>query len=250
MRILAGANETLLFLNGLAVPRPLRLSEHVELRPAERSPEAESIIKVARDEIDLGVMTIFLRSVSSQLSVRAATPKETAIRAWNSLWDVVPLMTITNYWLRGLSNAPARMLDDAEAIWIEQHFEHARTLLEEEAFRSAVHALAPYRWHSHPRAQLALLWSGIEGLFGVESELAFRVSLYAARFLALGDASERTQIFDSVRRLYKLRSAAVHGARMKGDARDAVEESAQLTLRLLRQCVLANHMPRIDELVP
>ena len=84
----------------------------------------------------------------------------------------------------------------------------------------------------------------------VESELAFRVSLYAARFLAPGDASERTQIFDSVKRLYKLRSAAVHGARMRGDARDAVEESAQLTSRLLRQCVLANHMPRIDELVP
>jgi hypothetical protein len=55
-------------------------------------------------------------------------------------------------------------------------------LLNEAAFQNAVHCLATYRWHSTAAPQLAIIWSGIEGLFGVDTEPSFRVSLYCARF--------------------------------------------------------------------
>ena len=59
----------------------------------------------------------------------------------------------------------------------------AKALLDDDGYSNAVHCLSSYRWHSMPRAQLALLWSGIEGLFRVDHELSFRLSLYAAKFL-------------------------------------------------------------------
>jgi len=77
-----------------------------------------------------------------------------------------------------------------------------------------------------PAPQLAIIWSGIEALFGIDTELSFRVSLYSARFLEPEDRSKQVEVFSTVRELYKVRSRAVHGARIKGDAGDAVVKSA------------------------
>jgi hypothetical protein len=57
-------------------------------------------------------------------------------------------------------------------------------------------------------------------------------------------------LFAEVKRLYGLRSKAVHGSRIKGDSDAGVDASAQLLLRLLRQCVANNGLPCIDALVP
>jgi hypothetical protein len=158
-------------------------------------------------------------------------------------------LEVTNYHLQGLSTA-THIISDDEAVWIEQNFEKARNLLEKPVFQNAVHSLASYRWHTHPRARLAILWSGIEGLFGVDSEIVFRLSLYTARFLEPDDEIERSRTFADVKHLYKQRSAAVHGSRIKGDAGVGVEESAQLLLKLLRRCVTCDDLPCIEKLAP
>ena len=98
--------------------------------------------------------------------------------------------------------------------------------------------------------QLAILWAGIEGLFEVNSEIVFRLSLYAARFLAPDNETERSQIFSDVKRLYKQRSAAVHGSKIKGDSNIGVEESARLLLRLIRKCIVCKSLPCIENLAP
>jgi len=117
-----------------------------------------------------------------------------------------------------------------EATWIEQNFSQAR--------------------NARPSAQLAVLWSGIEGLFAVESEIVFRLSLYIARYIAPNDEIERRRVFIEVKHLYKQRSAAVHGSEIKGDANSTINESAQLLLRILRQCVTDNNVPCIEKLAP
>ena len=96
MKISGRGRETFLFLNGLGVSRVLQLGKNVELRPASCSPNQDDIIEVARNEIDIGVAAIFLRSVSSQIRVVADTPKELATRAWNSVWDAVLLSAFTS----------------------------------------------------------------------------------------------------------------------------------------------------------
>lgn len=276
MRISGRGNETFLYLNGLRVDRTLRLGDNVALLPASCSPSPDDMIAVSRSEIDLGAAALFLRSVVSQIHVRAESPKELSTIAWNTNWDVVLLsafcncevicnlqcdtpaekfssksqLEVTNYHLRGLSPGEPHSMTTDEATWIESHIGRARSLLDEPAFQSAVHCLATYRWHSLPRVQLAVLWAGIEGLFGVDSEIVFRLSLYAARFLEPDDETRRSQVFADVKRLYKQRSAAVHGSRIKGDLKAGVTDSTELLLRLLRRCVDDGDLPRTQTLAP
>ena len=276
MRIIARGNETFLYLNGLRVDRLFRINDNVELLPASCSPNPDDIVAVSQTEIDFGVAVLFLRSVASQICVRADSPKELAKMAWNTNWDValisafcncevvcnlqcdVPAekfssnsqLDVTNYHLRGLSLGEPHFMTFDEATWIESNIARARSLLDIPAFQSAVHCLATYRWHSLPRVQLAILWAGIEGLFEVQSEIVFRLSLYTARFLEPDDETRRLQVFADVKHLYKKRSVAVHGSRVKGDLKAAVTDSSELLLRLLRRCVVNGELPRTETLAP
>jgi hypothetical protein len=276
MQIEGSGSETYLFLNGISAPRRIRLSAHVHLLPGDCTADSDLIVSLFEKRVDLGVAAIFLGLVTSQLHVVAPTAKDLAISAWNSVWDGILLsalfhceavcnfqsdtpaeklttsstVKITNYHLRGLSHdAPCR-LSDIEADWVEQHFTTAQALLSQSAFQNAVHCLATYRWHSLPRARLALLWAGIEGLFNVESELVFRISLYTARFLEPSDEKARQALFAAVKTLYNQRSKAVNGARIKGDINACVEQSAALLQRLVRGCVTINSLPNPESLAP
>ncbi len=275
MRISGQGGKTYLLLNGIAVPRPLRLGSSVELLPANCSPDPNVIMRIAESEVALGVMAIFLRQVKSQLLVTEDDPKTHATLAWNSLWDAVLLsalfdceavcnfqsalpaeefgeeskLEVTNYHFRGLTGPP-RVLSEDECKWIETNFEKSRILIDISEFQNAVHCMATYRWHSHPRARLALLWSGIEGLFNVQNELVFRLSLYIARLLEPEDVNKRKKLFAKVKDLYKHRSKAVHGSKIKGSMKDTVEESANLLNRLIYSCIESGGIPNADELVP
>ena len=102
-------------------------------------------------------------------------------------------------------------------------------------------------WHSVPRVQLAVIWSGIESLFNVNTEVSFRISLYIANFLGENEAQAQ-QIFKQVRKMYSSRSSAVHGNKTKDNLESAVEESANLLTRILRRCAELNKLPDVDNL--
>jgi hypothetical protein len=76
------------------------------------------------------------------------------------------------------------------------------------------------------------------------------VSLYIARFLEPNDQAERSQLFAKVKQLYKQRSKAVHGAKIKGDIQSAVRESSDLLGRLIRRCAEMNQLPDTRSLAP
>jgi len=208
MKIVGIGTETYLYLNGLKVNHALKLSENVELLPANSNPKPKDIIKVSKSEVDIGVATIFLRKVTSQLRITANDPKTLAILAWNSIWDAVLLsavfdcnvacnfqcdkpvedfssdstMSVTNYHMTGLTSEPYELtLDDA--LWIEKNYDKSKRLMDINKFQDAVHSMESYRLHFLPRSQLAIIWSGIEGMFGIQTEIVFRLSLYIATFL-------------------------------------------------------------------
>lgn len=275
MKISGMEKETYLYINGLGVCRPIYLTKDVEFLPAHCSPSPDDIISTARSELDLGVMAIFLREIQSQLRITAKSNKEVAILAWNSLWDGLLLgalhdceavcnfqcnkpaeefnsetkIEITNYHLRGLTNTP-HIIEEDEALWIESNFEKARHLLDYPQFSTAIHCLATYRWHPHPRIGLALLWFGIESLFKIESEISFRISQYVSRFLSPADKKEMKKIFKNTRKLYNQRSKAVHGSKIRGDPQKDIQDSAKLLQKLVRLCITSNGLPNIDELAP
>lgn len=98
-----------------------------------------------------------------------------------------------------------------DANWTNSNFERFNKLAaESEKFRFALEAAVDWRFSKNPRIAIARLWSGIESLFGITSELVFRISLICA-FLLESPGETRLARFRTVKKLYGIRSKAVHG---------------------------------------
>jgi hypothetical protein len=274
--ILARGNETFLLINGLKVSKAIQLSESTTLEPVRKRPRLESITIIEGDEIDRSIVSIYLEYVQAQLHITGPNAKTLARSAWNAQWDVVLLSAIFNCradcilqsttsalvlgpttmvnvlhrHLADLGSLRVFRLTARDEKWLQWYFAPARELMREPNFQNAVHSMSSYHWHPHPRAKLAILWSGIEGLFSIESELAFRMSLYCARFLAPSDLDELRAIFAMVKKLYRIRSQAVHGARLGEDINVAVADSSELLRRLIRRCIEVDSLPQTEDLVP
>ncbi len=275
MAVEGRGTTTFLLVNGISVDRSIKLGEGINLLPAKCSPQPDDLISATKSEVDLGIAIIFLRQVSSQLRIDASDAKALAIKAWNSQWDLLLLgafclcgvscnlqsdkpaeefgsgstLNITNYHLCDLSGQ-VHKINEIEAQWLEKYVPTGRKLLEEPRFQNAIHCLCSFRWHPHPRVQLAILWSGIEGIFNIDSELVFRLSIYISRYLSPENNDEKIRLFSLVKQLYKQRSRAVHGSEMKNEEnKKAVEETAFLLRNLVKQIVMQG-LPNIENLAP
>jgi len=263
-----------LFLHGLSVPKVVKLSDSIELLPASGIASPDVALTIAKTAEDKAALLLFLPRISSELRITASTKKALAIAVWNAGWDALLLgailgfqveqniesessasevtsatwMRVTNYHFHGWHVAP-RKISAADCQWLASHFSKARGMLDNEVFRSSVHCLSSCYWHPHPRPRLALVWAGIEALFNIESELSFRLSLLAARFLEPDDRAAAQALFRRVKQLYTARSRAVHGGTMKGDAKALIVDSASLLHRLLRRCVESGSLPDSEALV-
>lgn len=274
MKVFGSHEGCYLYLHGVAVTSSINLSDGVVLLPAERPKLSPSLLdNVERDE-DRAALILFLPRVASQLQITGANTQEIATRAWNGVWDgmIVGALTgneaicniqsnspieeltessnihVTNHYLRGLQSWPPVTLNEEQCEWLETNFSSARFLMDNDSYRDAIHALSTYKWHSLPRAQLALIWSGIEGLFGIDSEITFKLSLGIAKFLG-NSAEEQHQIFQYTKNLYKARSKAVHGGKIKGDVHNAIIESAALLKSLILRATEQRQIPDIEHLI-
>ncbi len=275
MGIVGTGKETYIYLNGIKPREKVTLGDGVVLLPASCRPAPDDIIAKSKSEIDIGVACVFLRSVSACFRITADTPRNLAVRAWNSQWDAVFLgalhdcevghtfqsnvppeefpkaseFHVTNYAFRGLNMGKVKQITPHEHRWIAAHYSKAKKLMDDDRYRDAVHSLSSYRWHSMPRAQLALLWSGIEGLFGVDQELSFRLSLYITRYLSPRRGLRQQAIFDSTKKLYAIRSKAVHGGKIK-NPHESVKESVKMLRQLVVKCAEQEGLPNTDGLAP
>ena len=277
MQIIGKGNTTYILLNGIEVPDEIVLSDNVKLLPADTSHlDFETTIATCSRPDDIAVVAAFIPRITAQLKIDAPTPKELATLAWNSSWDALLLSAIfntevgfnlqsdteaslisaqtslhaTNFHFHGFTQASPHTINSDEVKWLGANFNEARLLLNNEKFQTAVHCFACYRWHSRPRIKMAVLWAGIEGMFGASSEIRFRISLYISRFLHPNDADTRKVTFEVVKKLYNSRSSAVHGSKIKGDLTRAVDESAVLLKELLRQSIENRAIPNEEELAP
>ena len=104
-----------------------------------------------------------------------------------------------------------RRLADEDTAWIEKHFDvFNRLTAESEKFRFALEAAVDWRYSKDTRSAVARLWSGIEAIYGISSELVYRISLLTASLLEPRSANRKMR-FEAVKRLYNLRSKIVHG---------------------------------------
>jgi len=279
MQAREGATRLYLYVNGLGVPRTVSLGDGLSLEPVNVDPRPylPATVGTAMHSQAAGVVYLFLGQIRAELRVDADNVKDLVVRAWNAQWDVLFInaafdreaqinltsetsageledastIDVQNFALRGFGRGePPTPISEAECVWLESHIDEGRRLLERELFQNSLHCLATYRWHTLPRARLALIWAGIEGLFRVDAEIRFRLSACIARFLGGEDAAARKMVFDQVKRLYNARSTAVHGGVLKGDPQALVDESAELLRRLIRQCVESGDTPPKDGFIP
>lgn len=122
-----------------------------------------------------------------------------------------------------------------DAAWVHQHFDVFNHLASDnEPFRFALEAANDWRFAKEPRSAVARVWGGIEALFGISSELVYRISLYSASLLAKrGEARKRK--FEEVKRLYSLRSKVVHGEKL---AEEKIFQALSDSFHLLRDLLL------------
>ena len=272
--IIGNGTETYLYINGISTSREIMLHDRVFLLPVSSDFHYGRVSDLLKNDVDFAVAAVSGRTIASQLRINADNSEQLAVAAWNSMWDCILLgalfhcevmgnlqcdkpveqlekateINITNYGFHAMLSEPYQLTAE-DFDWIEAYYASAHTLLDIDSFRTAVHAMASYKWHSMPRVQLAILWSGIEALFEASTEISFRISLYIANFLACDNTAEAKELFDRTRKLYSSRSKAVHGGNLKGNISELVSESADLLNRIIRRCAEINALPDIENLV-
>lgn len=274
MKIVVAEQHTTsyLYLLGASFDRELVLNDYLTLLPAKCSPlpddMIDSVMKYgSQDETDLGILIATLRKTTAQLRVVGSGSRELASRVWNAQTAVVLLSSLLNtemYWhvqssepaesfsSRAVTNVvvSSRMflprdtvtIASSEQAWLRQYYQIAWELLDDERFATAVNSLWSYRQSPRHSTQLAVLWAGIESLFGVQSELVFRISTLSALFLK-GGKQEQSKI----KKLYSARSKAVHEGKQPFIA--DVSASAELLHALIRKCVERGQLPSEDNLL-
>jgi hypothetical protein len=141
-------------------------------------------------------------------------------------------------WLVADNSADSRQFSREDARWIAERFDtFDRLAASSVRFRFALEAAVDWRFSKEHRAGLARLWSGIESFFEVSSELVFRISTMAASVLC-PRGPERLEKYRAIKKLYDLRSKAVHGAPLEPAVlQQGLVDSFDLLRRLLFDAV-------------
>ena len=144
---------------------------------------------------------------------------------------------LLDYLLRLFGDADLREspVDQSDAKWMAEHFETFNVLANKnKKFWFALQAAVDWRYAKDSRSALARIWTGIESLFGISSELVYRISLLCASLLEPRGEGRKAR-FNAVKRLYGLRSKAVHGDVLSDEQLNTATSGS---FHLLRQLLL------------
>lgn len=195
--------------------------------------------------------------------------KELATRSWNALWDfhllslavrspICSLFSVTQGTKqayrtanRGLISRAFERIDEAafdDLIWAKTHKPSFDNLIGNLAFSAAMRCYANAHQLPDLDMRIMLIWSGIEGLLGVDAELSHRIALYSSMIVP-ATQEERLVNFKRFKKLYSARSKVVHGTPISGETvNDGYQGASDLLSKLLRRCVEIGRVPTSVEL--
>jgi hypothetical protein len=198
-----------------------------------------------------------------------SSSKELVVRSWNALWDfhllslaakrpVCSLFSITQGATESYRSANrgliGRAFERVDAIekenleWARANKPSFDSLIRNSAFNAAIRCYGNAHHLPDLDVRIMLIWSGIERLLGVDAELSRRIALYSSMIIP-GTKEERIGNFKQFKKLYGVRSKAVHGADTTEAAlRDGYLGASDLLNRLLRRCVEIGRVPTSIEL--
>lgn len=141
--------------------------------------------------------------------------------------------------LIGCPAAAHRDIADHDVDWIHVHYDaFNRMASSSERFRFALEAVIDWRYAHDLRSALARIWAGIESLFGINAELVYRLSITAASLLRpRGEA--RIEYAERIKKLYSVRSKAVHGDEVSAEKlSEALDQSFVLLRDLITHSIV------------
>lgn len=241
MANLAGTNEVCFALSGLTFRHgPYVFHQIGELREVLHPPGEVELAGALQNKALLSPIARHMPAVTHELALQSSEPNfqqtELNIVWWilsalrcrtlidllvpavaNVSWDVFPATQPNSCIVQLLEDVPAaRRISPVKELslesldWVQQYLENWISLLEFPAFRLAVDSLTTHNQHANLRMTAAALWAGFEALFGINSELRFRLALMAAAYLE-ERGQKRLEAYRRIKKLYDYRSKAVHG---------------------------------------
>lgn len=125
------------------------------------------------------------------------------------------------------------VISQLDVNWVSSNIVKFANLLETPKFRLASDSLTMSHFSHNTRMLAATIWAGIEALFEIQSELRFRLAVVIASILEPRGES-RKAMYKTVKKLYDVRSKAVHGSPLSDDKiREHIIEARMLLSRLL-----------------
>lgn len=142
--------------------------------------------------------------------------------------------------------APTKRVELSEAQWVSDNLLRFIDLLQDPAYRIAVDALTTHQHEATERTMTAILWAGIEALFKAKVETTFRVSAYVAAYLEPA-GQPRLALFQRLKKLYAIRSQAVHGEAVSAARlREHILEVRRLLSRVVCKAAESGRVPTPD----
>ena len=130
--------------------------------------------------------------------------------------------------------------EDAE--WAAENISRVAGLVSKKPFKNALMAFNNINNVLDPSLSLIVAWSGLESLFAIEAEHTFKLGVLISYFLE--SAQKRQELFDSLKKNYRLRSRFVHGTSITGsEAHQATQETFNVLRRALTRCIETGTLP-------
>ena len=258
---------------GLIVSEEFYFDKDLLIRPAKLPTDHVQLQVYARSQREYGFLAALAEKVSFEVEVQGSSQKIAAIEVWNHQWLMVLLSIVTQSpvyhpissthsshdldknccHIQNIFMAPSIFnskikCQRSQLTETKKLYPTFKNLLSNRAFIHAT-SVAAHNFNEPKKSiRMAAIWSGIEALLNVQSELNYRIPLTCA--LLLGSSkSNKLEIFARVQKLYSARSKCVHGAKVKDkDLDSSLEESLALLCDLIKLFCRNKNIPDATEI--
>ncbi len=173
----------------------------------------------------------------------------------NHSWSSIAALEQDSLKIHMIEDYPrAQIFDNSEALqrtdleWLEKYFVNVLDLIwKHPSINIAIEAISLFHQQVSLRMSVIALWAGIEAIFGITSELRYRLAIEIAAYLEV-DNKDRVNLYKKIKKMYDIRSKAVHGSNI--DEKIIIEhikETKSILRRILIKSIEANNLPSHEE---
>ena len=271
--VVASADSKVAYIagHGILVSEEFELAPGIIIRPNPPHFDVKVVADGCETLAEYAVVLSMMEFASFYLEIQeGAGGRELAAKTWNSLW-LFPLLALACQcpcnslfsWsgservhfavatphtaFRRPANAILASSD--RLAWARRNMASFDSLQKDRTFAVALMSYTNSHHLFGHGSRIMQLWSGIECLFKVSSEISRTLAMYSALLLGEGDSNLRYKCFKEIKKDYGVRSKVVHGTVENGEAlEEAYSRASKLLARLLSRCVELARVPSTEEL--